>query len=480
MFDSHVKPIFKLSPLDTPGLHAGLRVLRAVYRRKIPPHYQGNSLTSEYIRLNVLLAPGGRLLVPEEGAADLSDFYRQLRTDTPELYRQIISPVGTARLVDIESQTPIKQITAMELNGQYLPGERELYGWQALDAQAVAQAQILLLAFQCNGLYFNRGSAFFSRGRLLREPDRSRSEYYCAHIDLKSAREMGIRSRSMQRPICFFLQSAQSAVTPLIFRFRREASYPQNMQRLGEQLSAIPDAAGFAASPPLVLPGANGQPHFLSVQEILTGYHANDIRHSLYCPYEGVVLLYPELSRAQSLHPYRLARSLSGRRRDRVCLPLIESLMYFSVAEIRRVLDNKGYSGRYHLREHRRQVYLYLNPLEGVYSHLLPFVTRAGVFGLIQTSGTHHHITGNDGPTINQLREILRDLNTQEPFVTDPLWLAVSGSQGNDVPNLVARDWQNLPGLFYQIAPTTSLDRRDLPRGPVTTPRIGLGMPRAD
>jgi len=480
MFDSDVEPIFRLSPLDTPGLQTGLQVLRAVYRRKIPPHYQGNPLTSEYIRLNVLLAPGGRLLVPEEGSAELSDFYRQLRTEKPGLYRQIISPVGTARLVDIERETPIKQITAMELNGQCLPGERELYGWQALEAQAAAQAHSLLLAFQCNGLYFNRGSAFFTRGRLLQEPDRSLSEYYCAHINLKTAREMGIRARSMQRPLCFFLQGSQSAVTPVIFHFRHEVSYQQNMQHLAEQLSAVPDAAGFAASPPLVLPGASGQPHFLSVQEILAGYHANDIRHSLYCPYEGVVLLYPELSRAQSLHPYRLARSLSGRRRDRVCLPLIESLMYFSVAEIRRVLENKGYSGRYHLREHRRQVYLYLNPLEGVYSHLLPFVTRAGVFGLIQTSGTHHHITGNDGPTINQLREILRDLNTQEPFANDPLWLVVSGSQGNDVPNLVARDWQNLPGLLYQIAPTTSLDRRDLPRGQVTTPRIGLGLPHTD
>lgn len=476
MYDSHVERIFKLSPLDTPGLSPDVQVLRAAYRRKIPPHYQGNPLTSEYIRLNVLLVPGGRLLVPEQSPADLSGFYRQLRVSIPDLYRRVISPVGTARLAAMDDFTPIKQITTLELDGQRLPGEAELYGWHDLESQAARQAELLQLTFQSNGLYFNRGSAFYSRDRLLLEPDNSLSDAFCTAVNLENAREMGIRARSMMRPLCFFLQGRQSNVYPFVFRFRAQESYMLNMRRLAGALNASRAALGFSASPPLVLPGKRETPHFLSLQEVLAGYHANDIRHSLYCPYDGVVLLYPELSRAQSLHPHRLARSLSGRRHDRVCLTLVESLLYFSVREIQRILEHKGYAGRFHLREQRRQVYLYLNPLEGVYSHLLPFVTRSGQFGLIQTSGTHRNITGNDGPTINQLREILRDLNVQDPFASDPFMLVVSGSQGNDVPNLVARDWQDLPGLLYQIAPTTSLDRQNVPRGPVTTPRIGLSL----
>lgn len=466
-----------LTRLDTPALPEAVQVYRAAYRRRIPAHYQGNPLTSEFVRLNLILVADGRLVVPDNSQTNFYDFYRQLEENHPDLHRRIISPLGTAKLAAVNEPTPIKRLNDFRLNGWRLPGEPELFGWNALQRQANRAGQQLTLLFQGNGLYFNRGSAFLTHGRLLLEPDRSLRLGFCEDLTLQTAREMGIRGLSIKRPLIFFVQHPGGLVRPLLVRFAKNETYPQGLDRIEKLIGRLEDAVGFAASPPLVLPGSALQPRFLDLESVLTRFHANDVRHYLYCPYEGAVLLYPELSRSQSLHPRRLARSLSGRRRDRVCLPLKETLRYFQVAELKRILENRGYSGRYHFRERNRQVYLYLNPLEGVYSHLLPFATRQGLFGLIQTSGTHRNITGNDGPTFNQLSAILQDINQQPPFNRDPLWLVVTGSQGNDVPNLVAQDRDGQADLLFRLAPTTTLDRHMLPRGRVTTPRMGIALP---
>lgn len=467
-----------LARLDVPDLPAAVRVYRAAYRRVIPPHYRGNPLTSEFVRLNLILVHGGQLIVPDSPQATFNDLFHHLEQNDPHLHRRIISPVGTARLAAVNEPTPIKRLSEYNLDGWHLPGEPELYGWEALSRQAARSGMDLALIFQGNGLYFNRGSAFLHQGRLLLEPDGSLRLGFCDDLTLSTARQMGIRGRSIKRPLVFFVQHPGGAVRPLIVRFAKRESYPQGLDRIERLLGRLQEAVGFAASPPLVLPGSSPQPRFLDLPAVLARFHANDIRHYLFCPYEGAVLLYPELSRSQSLHPNRLARSLSGQRADRVCLPLKETLLYYQVAELKRILENRGYGGRFHFRERNHQVYLFLNPLEGVYSHLLPFATRQGLFGLIQTSGTHRNITGNDGPTLDQLSAMLADINRQPPFDRDPFWLVVSGSQGNDVPNVVVRDQRGQPDLLYRHAPTTALDRSLLPRGRVTTPRLGIALPR--
>ncbi len=253
------------------------------------------------------------------------------------------------------------------------------------------------------------------------------------------------------------------------------------MQRLLEDFRKRGVRSALAASPPLVVPGEKSEPIYLSLEEILSDYHANDVRHSLYCPYEGAVLLSAELGRAHCLQPERLAASISEiaisqMAEERVRLRLAETLNFVSVPRLSAILEKKGYAGRYALAAENGRNFLSINPLEGVYSHLLPFLTQQGQFGLIQTSGTRGNITGNDGPTLRQLSAILRDLNAQPPFEDDQIIAAASGSQGNDVPNVVCRGRTGEPDLLYNLACGASLDDNPMPRGTVTTPRVGIAV----
>jgi hypothetical protein len=248
------------------------------------------------------------------------------------------------------------------------------------------------------------------------------------------------------------------------------------MQRLVDIFQQRRVRSAFAASPPLVIPGILNEPVYLAPEEILSRFHTNDVRHSLYCPYAGAVLLSAELGRAQCLEPDRLAASLSGLEEARLRLKLAETLNFVSIAGLRSILETNGYAQRYALEMAAGRNILHINPLEGVYSHLLPCVTRQGQFGLIQTSGTRGNITGNDGPTLRQLSAILRDLNDQPPFDRDRIVAAASGSQGNDVPNIVCRGQAGAPGLLHALAPETRLDEHPLPRGQVTTPRLGVAI----
>ncbi len=473
---AEVRRIHPLLPVDTSGIDAAIQILQATYQRKIPQHYLENPLTSEFVHLNAVLVEGGQLVIPTTLQTTFARFFAELSKTLPELHKRIISPVGTARLAAGNEFTPIKIIASLTLGGVTLPGDRELYGWDGLAREAAEKNLRLVLAFQGNGLYFNRGSAIFSPNQLVFEPDGSLAELFCSTLSVDQAHQMGIRRQSMKRPLPFFVQGDDARVHPSIFNFTQYESYADGLSRLADWLKSQPGSAGFAASPPLLLPH-NGGSNWLTLAEILSGFHANDVRHYLYCPYHGAVLLYPELSRAQSLHPARLTRSLSGQVSDRVCLPLRETLAVIPVAELVQVLNQKGYRGRFHLRESHGQVHLYINPLPGVYSHLLPFVTSSGGFGLLQTSGTHRNITGNDGATIHQLLAILKDIAQQEPFLSDPFQLIVTGAQGNDVSNLILLGKDGVPGLVGDLAPIASLDNDFKARGTVTTPRLGIALP---
>jgi hypothetical protein len=67
-------------------------------------------------------------------------------------------------------------------------------------------------------------------------------------------------------------------------------------------------------------------------------------------------------------------------------------------------------------------------------------------------------------------------LNAQPPFDRDPIIAAASGSQGNDVPNIVCRGITGKPDLLYELAPEAGLDENPIRRGVVTTPRVGIGV----
>jgi hypothetical protein len=465
-----------LLPLDQRALAPGIRLYRAAYHRQIPTHYRENPLTRQQVEINVLLAEGGRLVVPRSPRTSFVNFYRQLGQENPALLRRIISPTGTAKSAADSLVTPIKEITGMRLSGFGLPGDEEMYGWGALQEEAAGQGLRLALLFQGNGLYYNRGSVLFDGEQLLAYPDSLLCDLLESGLPPHSGVQLAVTRGSLQRNMLFFTVRADGGMEPYLHCFSPGETYRQGMVRLRETFRSRGVRCALAASPPLIIPGQQNEPVYLSLEEILRGYHANDVRHTLYCPYEGAVLLSAELGRAQCLQPAQLAASIEAHGAHPLCLTVTETLGYYGVHELGDILERKGYGGRFSIQQVDGKVELAILPLEGVYSHLLPFLTRGGMFGLIQTSGTRGNITGNDGPTLRQLSAILRDLNQQPPFTADPIIAASSGSQGNDVPNVVCRSAEGAPGLLAELAPQAALDDRLHPRGIVTTPRVGIAI----
>lgn len=472
--DDVVECLLPLELLPKRRLSPQIEVRRAIYARRIPPHYRYNPLTCETIQVHVLSVQDGRLFVPATTENNFEGFYTEVAQGDPELYLRLISPLGTAKSEASAGETPIKRLVAYQSARFQLPGDRERYGWFRLAREAEADHCTLQLLFQGNGLYFNRGSAFYDGARLLVYPDSSLAALYDQHEGQEYRTQMGLQGGSLKRPLVFLASRPDGRSFALQHRFPEAESYQVGLRRLQQQLEALEVSAAISASPPLVLPDESGKPRYLTLDQALVGHHANDVRHYFYCPYAGAVLLYAELSRAQSLQPRELVHSLSGQPQDRLHLKLHETLELISLQELKAVLDAKGYRQRYRLWQAGGETHLEINLLEGVYSHLLPFVTRAGRFGLIQTSGTHRNITGNDGPTFRQLSAILRDLNRRPPFSEDPMVAAFSGSQGNDVPNVLCRDRHGEPGLLHELLPAATLAHQVSARGMVTTPRAGI------
>lgn len=477
------KPL-TLWPLDIPEVSPAVSMHRASYLRRIPAHYAGNPHIREIIDLNVLLVDGGSLVVPASPQASFRAFFEGLKNLRPELFRQILSPSGAAKAASTDHLTPIKEIMQMQIAGQALPGDAALYGWQALAAEASQKALALQLFFQGNGLYFNRGSAFYNGEELLAFPDMFLDEILAEHPSAEMLQHLAVNENSLKRPLLFFVTQNSGKMRPYLHTFHPEETYRQGMKRLERIFQKAGVRAALAASPPLVIPDQNNNPRYLSLPEILGQFHTNDVRHSLYCPYQGAVLLSAELGRVQCLEPVMLARAFEAGPRGRVRMRLAETLRFISPPELLRALENKGYSRRYaylaeeSLYSEETKHMLTIRPLEGVYSHLVPFLTRRGRFGILQTSGTRGNITGNDGPTYRQLSAILRDLNSQPLFETDPIIVAASGSQGNDVPNVVCANAVGQPGLLHALAPQTLLDDTLTARGTVTTPRVGIAVPQ--
>jgi hypothetical protein len=465
--------ISPLQPLDTPGLSGRISVSRAEYSRQLPRHYLGNALARQTMEIHVIRVQGGMLASPAQPQTTFEPFYRELQQVNPPLFRRVLSPSGTAKTAADEVMTPIKEIAGMHLAGISLPGDAELYGWHALNAETARRGADLQVLFQGNGLYYNRGSAFYDGHSLLAFPDQFLADYLEGGAPAEVRQRLAVDDHSLNRPLLFFVTGEDGRMSPYLHRFRKGEIYSEGMNRLQETFRARRVRAALSASPHLVLPGQDGKPFYLKPSEILRSYHANDVRHSLYCPYVGAAMLAAEFSRAHCLLPASLAASLSGRERDRIFLRLRETLKFFSPAELPRFLDEKGYAGRYSISG-TSTVMLWINPLEGIYSYLIPFLTRSGQFGLLQTSGTHGNVTGNDGPTQRQLIAILRDVNSQPPFDADPIIAASSGSQGNDVPNIVCRGSAGEPGLLHVLAPNAAFETSPALRGIVTTPRAGI------
>jgi hypothetical protein len=472
-----VERISPLHLLATPAVSERLTVLQAKYRRPIPPHYQGNPYIREELVMNLIFVPGGSLVVPKAPRASFLTFFEELRKTNPALFEQILSPTGTAKAASTDLVTPIKQITQMDLAGESLPGDHQFYGWHELESESARMGLDLQLLFQGNGLYFNRGSVFYDGENLLAYPDTALAEILEQDPSLENRERLAVEEKSLKRPLLFFVAEDHGQMSPYLHQFYNHETYRHGMRRLLETFRKQQVRSALAASPPLVIPDADQNPVYLREAEVLSGFHANDIRHYLYCPYEGAVLLSAELGRAQSLRPAALADAMIDRRERRIRLRLVETLNFVTSSELGEILDRKGYAGRYALTCQNGVDYLDLNPLEGVYSHLVLFLTREGQFGLIQTSGTHGNITGNDGPTLRQLSAVLRDLNAQPPFDHDPILAAVSGCQGNDVPNIVCRGQvTGDPNLLYWLAPETVMDNNPVLRGTVTTPRVGIAV----
>ncbi len=471
-----IEQLAPLQSLTVPGISSRIGILRAAYRRLIPPHYHDNPYIRETVVLNVILVAGGMLVTPGTPRSTFLEFYDDLRQTRPDLFRRILSPSGAAKAASTDQVTPIKEITQMCLSGCTLPGDEQLYGWFELENEANQRKLNLEVLFQGNGLFYNRGSVFFDGERLSAYPDAYLAEQLEEDPSPEARQRLAVDDHNLKRPLLFFVTGENGGMAPFYFRFRFDESYRQGMRRLLKIFLEQRARFALAASPPLVIPGPKNELIYLSLGEILSYFHASDIRHTLYCPYHGAVLLSAELAREHGLQPGRLAASLSGRVADRVRFSLAETLNFVSAAELRNILEEKGYSGRYTLEPSAAATTLAINPLEGVYSYLLPFLTRSGQFGLIQTSGTHGNITGNDGPTMRQLSAILRDLNRQPPFDRDPIIAAASGAQGNDVPNIVCRGIGGSPDLLHTLAPGTGLDENPAPRGTVTTPRVGIAF----
>jgi len=471
-----IERLSSLHLIPTPLLGAAVQVWRAVYRRLVPTQYLENPYTRPTVDINVLLVPGGRLVIPSTPQSNLQTFFEWLKKSRKNLFYRLLSPGGTAKAASTEHITPIKEITHLPLAQSILPGEEQLYGWHTLAQECATQGLRLQILFQGNGLYFNRGSAFFDGEYLLAYPDRFLAELSEADTSAELRELLAIEKDHLKRPMLFFIVQRDGRMAACLHHFESCESFSHGLDRLQATFRESGIKAALAASPALIIPGPGNEPIYLTLPAILSHYHANDVRHSLYCPYEGAVLLSAELGRAQCLQPVHLARSLSGRPADRIPLRLTETLRFVSASQLGDILDRKAYAGRYASSSEGNLTYLHLNPLEGVYSHLLPFLTRDGQFGLIQTSGTRGTITGNDGPTIRQLVAILRDLNTQPPFARDPIVAAASGAQGNDVPNIVCASNSGNPGMLHRLAPQTALDEDPQPRGQVTTPRVGIAI----
>ncbi len=467
-----VERLQALTPVPTPELAGPIRAWRAAYLRPVPAHYRANPLTRPWVDLTLLLVEGGRLFIPSSPEATFQPFFEELRRADPQLMRQVVSPSGTAKAASTSQFTAIKELTRRSFAGFSLPGDAERYGWDALAADAARAGLRPALFFQGNGLYFNRGSLFFDGRELYDYPNAILADLLESGDSPANLAWLGIDASALQRPLLLFTLGRDGHMRPLLHRFQPGERYPQGMARLRAGLLAEGCTAALAASPPLILPGPDGQPDYLDPPAILSVFHANDVRHSLYCPYAGGILLSPELGRAQCLRPARLAASLSGS--GTILLPLHETLHVAAAGELPALLESKGYAGRFHLDLQRDPPVIELLPLEGVYSHLVVFLTAAGRFGILQTSGTHGNITGNDGPTLGQLCIMLRDLNTQPLFAQDPILAAASGSQGNDVPNVLALARDGRPALLAEAAPQLSLDEHPIPRGVVTTPRVAI------
>jgi hypothetical protein len=479
---AQVERTVPLARLATPEVAAPVQVYRGQYTRAIPPHYQDNRFTRSTIDINLILVEDGCLVAPSGPQATFQDFYQALKLSNPALFQQILSPSGAAKAAATDQETPIKRIAQMSLDGRSLPGDRELYGWQALEQETGHKGLRLQLLFQGNGLYFNRGSVIFDGENLHAYPDAYHAEILESNPSLQNRERLAIRENSLMRPLLFFVTGPDGKMWAYFFNFHAGETYRQGMQRLANTLRQHRARYALAASPPLVIPNTHYDAHFLGRSELLYQFQANDVRHYLYCPYEGVVLLSSELGRAQSLQPGSLTLSISNRVVNRVRVRLSETLNFVTTIQLGRILDEKSYAGRYHFSQEKDPIqndtadYLHINPLEGVYSHLLPFLTRGGRFGLIQTSGTRGNVTGNDGPTLRQLSSILRDLNQQALFARDPIIAAASGGQGNDVPNIVCRGQSGRTGLLHDLAPETRLDDHPSLRGTVTTPRVGIAV----
>jgi hypothetical protein len=466
--------------VNTPDLSSNIQVYRAAYTRTIPAHYRGNPVTHREIELNLLLVEGGQLFIPRSDRTSFRGFYEELALRDPELMQKIVSPSGAAKSAASKHLTPIKEITQKQYAGTSLPGDSECYGWEALYAEARMLGQHLQVMFQGNGLYYNRGSVFYAGNQILDYPGSVLQRLLESDRDPEFLDSIGLCADQMNRPLLFLTRSADGKMRPWLHQFLDGETYWQGMARLQAAFQAGQVQEAVSASPPFIIPGPDHLPYYLSLPEVLGQFHANDIRHYLYCPYEGAVLLSAELGRAQCLQPRQLAASVGGRTEDRVTVRCSETLGHVTPQRLAAILDEKGYAQRYSLAEipqdsGKDPVYeLSINPLEGVYSHLILFMTRSGRLGIIQTSGTRGSITGNDGPTFAQLMDILKDLNSQPLFKEDMITAAFSGSQGNDVPNIVCENISGSPGLLFALAPHLGFDQVHPPRGIVTTPRMGI------
>ncbi len=451
-----------LVELSTPELPPALSVSRFTFPRKLPVHYQDDVLIGKNTNaafINILQVKDSILVIPADDQSNFKGFMDRLRREKPDLAKQMVSPGGTAKSVANSTDSPIKVLTKTEFDGVHLPGDEELYGWNTLRDSIRDESSDLVLQFQGNNLYFNYGSVFFD-GETVYAPQ-------------EEWRDSGF---DHEQPM--IMQTTDGKFKPFIFKYAPDESFSQNSERLKNELIASGAKAAFGASPPFVIPDAHGEPIYLDIAKGLK-YPANDVRHYIFCPYLDGPFMFPELSRLQGTDPDLLTKSLSGNVEDRVMIRLDESLQLLgnNMRNIRNFLDRVGYKNRYEIYKTKTGISLLINLLEGVYSHIIPAIRRNGEFEILQTSGTIGNISGRDGLTYNQSAAMIRELNDTDRYKDNPIIMAFSGSQGNDVPNIVVKGADEQIGLLEEIAPKTSLsDVKSKPRGRVTTPRMGLAV----
>lgn len=426
---------------------------------------RGACLATEQVKIRVISFTGGAVLVTSVNPnIDLAQ---------ASLGRSIadkrLQPMGTAaNSADNQHQSVIKCLNGSkgEDGKPLLPGPHDNWGAERL---VLPLDYEIIALMQLDGLRYNIGSARINwvneevvitdsptaeLVELLNNPD------YADRLE-----EFGLDPvetlKYLQKDRHFICSTHAGENIILKLEYREGESYANQIERLKEMVKDKDVISGFSSHPELIIPNDN-TPRHLTCDEICELGLGNDPRHVVYCPYKGFPILGAELARAITQgRSKEIGDSLY--RGTRISLKLSETLAQLGqdINELKNILNEQGYAGRFEIDENSKTITIQLR--EQVYNHLLPCFTEKGELIVIQTSGIHGNITGQDGLTLTELVEMMKQINNKRAE-GDKIIFCAFGSQGRDV-NDIALNYNGLYKLLMEG------------KGSSTTERVGICVP---